>query len=143
MVIENITTHYEDWYMNFLLRLLCCLIFLNSTGCTVQQKILVKAQPQQQCLAMCVQKLASCKEICTNNCAICSSNTSLSAIKNYEKYVHEKRIEGGSVTRGLKSYRDPLQCRKVTCNCYADLSACEQNCTGITHKQLRAIPYCA
>jgi hypothetical protein len=129
--------------MNFLLRLLCFLILLNSIGCTPQQKLLVKAQPQKQCLAVCAKRFESCKAICTNNCSICSENATQSAIKNYTNYVHEKRVEGGTIMRGLKSYRDPLQCRKVTCNCYADLSTCEQNCTGIIHKQLRAVPYCA
>ena len=90
-----------------------------------------------------MQGFAVCKERCVDNCAICSAKADYSAIKNYDEYVHEKIIEGGTITRSLKSYRDPLQCRKVTCNCYADLSICEQTCAGIIHKQLRAVPYCA
>ena len=124
-------------------RLLCCFIFLTLViGCTTQSKVLIKTQDPKQCLSLCTQRFESCKQTCVNNCAVCSASSNRSTILNYAKYVHEEQVEGGYVTRGLKSYRDPLQCRKVTCNCYADLSTCEQSCTGIIHKQLRTVPYC-
>jgi hypothetical protein len=44
--------------------------------------------------------------------------------------------------RGLKSYHDPLQCRKVTCNCPSDFITCNQGCTGVIQKKLRSVPYC-
>jgi hypothetical protein len=42
----------------------------------------------------------------------------------------------------LNSYRDPLQCRKVTCNCHADYQVCIQSCSGVIHKQLRVASAC-
>jgi hypothetical protein len=128
--------------MNFLLRLGCFLIFLSLISCVTQQKALVKTQELKQCKSMCMQRFVSCQKLCVNNCASCSAKESYMTIVNYVKYVHEEQIEGGSLMRGLKSYRDPLQCRKVTCNCYADLMTCEQSCTGIIQKQLRSVPYC-
>ncbi len=128
--------------MCFLLRLFCCLILLNILGCANKQPILTKSSDPKQCLATCTQRFASCKTVCVNNCAICSAKANSSMVQNYSEYVHEEQVEGGYVARGLKSYRDPLQCRKVTCNCYADLMTCEQNCTGVIRKQLRAVPYC-
>ena len=128
--------------MRLLSGLLCSLIFLISSGCTNKPAFIPKSTLPSQCLAQCTQRFDSCKTLCTNNCAVCSAKANQSMKKDYAEYVHEQQVEGGYVMRGLKSYRDPLQCRKVSCNCYADLSTCEQNCTGIIRKQLRAVPYC-
>lgn len=129
--------------MRSFVRLIVFLIVLTQLiSCTTQHKVLVKVADPKQCLALCTQRFAACQQTCVNNCANCSASSKRSTILNYAKYVHEEQVEGGYVTRSLKSYRDPLQCRKVTCNCYADLSVCEQNCTGIIHKQLRTVPYC-
>lgn len=128
--------------MHFLLRMLFCFLFLLNLGCVNKQVNLPKVNDPKLCLAQCVKRFESCKTLCVNNCALCSAKANRSMIENYSEYVHEEQVEGGFVMRGLKSYRDPLQCRKVTCNCYADLMTCEQNCTGIIHKQLRAVPYC-
>jgi hypothetical protein len=129
--------------MSVLRRLLCCFIFfILIISCSAQSKILIKAKDPKQCLTMCIGRFDSCQKTCVNNCAVCSASANRSAVLSDAQYVHEEQVKGGYVVRGLKSYRDPLQCRKVTCNCYADLSTCEQNCTGIIHKQLRTVPYC-
>jgi hypothetical protein len=128
--------------MRFLLGLICSVLLLSNLGCMNQHANITKSSDPKQCLAQCTQRFESCKTLCVNNCAVCSAKANQNMVENYSEYVHEEQVEGGYVMRGLKSYRDPLQCRKVTCNCYADLITCEQNCTGIIHKQLRAVPYC-
>lgn len=128
--------------MIFLFRLSFFFMLLSLTSCFLPPKVWVKTPDLKQCKAMCIQHFVSCKKLCVNNCAVCTAKASHSALVNYAEYVHVEQIEGGSVMRGLKSYRDPLQCRKVTCNCYADLGTCEQSCTGIIQKQLRSVPYC-
>jgi hypothetical protein len=40
------------------------------------------------------------------------------------------------VSRDLNSYRDPLQCRKVTCDCLADNNVCKASCRGLTPQVL-------
>lgn len=128
--------------MRFLLRIMFGLLLLANLGCVNKQIVVLKSNNPKQCVAQCMKRFESCKTLCSNNCAVCSAKANLSMVENYSEYVHEEQVTGGFVMRGLKSYRDPLQCRKVTCNCYADLMTCEQNCTGIIHKQLRAVPYC-
>lgn len=44
--------------------------------------------------------------------------------------------------RELNSYRDPLQCRKVTCDCLSDFAICKKGCTGVIPTKLQAVPYC-
>ena len=127
--------------MSLLFRLISFFVFLTLIeGCTI--KNIIKSPDTKQCLSVCTQRFVACRKVCVNNCAACSRFSKKTTILNYAKYVHEEQVKGGYVTRGLKSYRDPLQCRKVTCNCVTDLSVCEQNCTGIIHKKLRTVPYC-
>lgn len=128
--------------MNSSLRVLCCLALLGLSGCITQQKIPIDNEALKQCKMVCTQHLDSCKQNCNNNCPMCSSYSNFTSAANYFKYVHEKHVEGGFIDRGLNSYRDPLQCRKVTCNCTSDFNTCIQGCTGVVQKQLRSVPYC-
>ncbi len=128
--------------MRFLFALWCVIFLLINAGCVSKPINILNSNSSKSCLAQCSQRFESCRVSCVNNCAVCSAKANREMIKNYSGYVHEEQVEGGYVMRGLKSYRDPLQCRKVSCNCYADLMTCEQNCTGVIHKQLRAVPHC-
>lgn len=128
--------------MNSFLRLLCFLVLTGLSGCVTQQKAGMSNQGMSACQMTCVQHYKYCAQHCTNNCLTCSADANDSAAVNYFQYVHEQQIEGAIVTRGLNSYRDPLQCRKVSCNCMSDLLTCKQGCTGVVQKRLRPVPYC-
>lgn len=128
--------------MSYFIRLICCALLLVLSGCATQQPGMVKSKEIGQCMQLCEQRFDSCKLQCFNNCPRCSLIAAEEAEKNYRQYVHDKQVQGGYVSRGLNSYRDPLQCRKVTCNCTSDLLTCKQNCTGVIQKRLQAVPYC-
>lgn len=134
--------NYGTQTMNTLLRLFCCLMFLCLSSCATQQNNAIKSSSLSQCKQVCFQHLKTCSATCTDNCPACSAKSTYHSASNYSKYVHEQRIEGVFITRELNSYRDPLQCRKITCNCAADFNTCNQGCTGIIQKRLRAVPYC-
>jgi len=124
------------------LRIVCCIILLSLVGCGTMQKNALKGQPLQQCMMTCMQHFDFCKNNCVDNCPNCSATSSYRSAVNFTKYVNERKVEGKNVTRELNSYRDPLQCRKVTCSCITDLATCKQSCTGVIHKRLQAVPYC-
>lgn len=124
--------------MNVIRKLVLCLNVLCLISCATP----IKNNSTKQCLNSCIQKFESCRQSCVNNCARCSATESHKSSTNYTKYIHEKQISGEFIARELNSYRDPLQCRKITCNCSADLSACKQNCTGVIQKRLEAVPFC-
>lgn len=128
--------------MNLLFRVLCCVLLLGLSGCIIQKKIVTNHKAFNQCKSFCVQRLDSCRQYCTNSCPRCSSASTYTSTTNYLKYVHEKKIQGGYITRGLNSYRDPLQCRKVSCNCASDFNTCVQSCSGVIQKRLQSVPYC-
>ena len=128
--------------MNYFLRLIFCTVLLVISGCATQQPVIGKSKELSQCLQLCEQRSDSCKQQCSNNCPRCSLIASDETAKNYLGYVHDKQVQGGYVSRGLNSYRDPLQCRKVTCNCTSDYLTCKQGCTGVIQKRLQAVPYC-
>ena len=128
--------------MNYFLRLFYCTVLIVLSGCATQQQNIAKSKDVSQCLQLCEQRFESCKQQCSDNCPRCSLMASDKAAINYMEYVHDKRVQGGYVARGLNSYRDPLQCRKVTCNCTSDILTCKQGCTGVIQKRLQAVPYC-
>lgn len=125
--------------MSLLVRIILFIIVGVLTACA---KPTFTPQEIASCSLICTQHLHSCQDNCTNNCPACSQDSSYTSLTQYLKYVQEKQIQGGFITRGLNSYRDPLQCRKVSCNCAADYITCKQGCTGVIHKKLRAVPYC-
>lgn len=129
--------------MNSFLRFMCCIVLLGLSGCATQQQRVVKTSEVAQCQQLCVQRLDSCKQTCTESCPKCMAAADHKATTNFLEYLHEKRVQGGYITRRLKSYRDPLQCRKVSCNCLSDFITCKQGCTGVIQKQLRPVPYCS
>lgn len=124
------------------LRLLCCMTLICLASCATQQKFVSKSTSLSQCKMTCVQRYQECASLCVDNCPTCCNASSNSTALKYTKYLHEQRIEGAIIARELNSYRDPLQCRKTTCNCTADFNICNQGCTGIIQKRLRAVPYC-
>jgi len=129
--------------MSTFIRLFCCIIVLFLSACASQPKNADKMHSLGQCKVACKQHFDLCKKNCIDTCSNCSSSASHYSKSNYTKYVQEQQIEGGFVTRELNSYRDPLQCRKITCNCTADFNICTQSCTGVIQKRLEAVPYCA
>ncbi|WP_081964831.1 acyltransferase [Legionella norrlandica] len=129
--------------MNIVFRLCFCFVIIGLSACTTLKNKITHHKSLNQCQQICLEHLEYCKQNCTNNCRNCSSSATISAQKNYLKYLHEIEVRGGYITRGLQSYRDPLQCRKVTCNCAADFNVCNQGCTGVIQKRLLPVPYCS
>lgn len=124
-----------------LLRCFIYIVSLGLTACAFVQPHVVTPETNQ-CKMRCLQQLHSCKQRCNDSCSICLVNSMESSASHYFNYTNEKQVEGGYINRRLKSYRDPLQCRKVSCSCMADLSTCNQACTGVIEKRLQSLPYC-
>lgn len=129
-------------YMNSFLRLLYCAIVLGLSGCQGLHHDATKRHYLEQCKLACTQHFEFCRQNCIDSCPNCSASSQMKAAENYRKYVHERSVEGKKVMRELNSYRDPLQCRKVTCDCLSDFAICKQGCAGVIPKKLQAVPYC-
>lgn len=95
-----------------------------------------------QCKAICVKRFERCTHHCVDNCKNCTIKAYSESQENYQQYVQEQQVLGQSIDRVLNSYRDPLQCRKITCDCVEDLNSCRQGCTGLIRKQLQAVTHC-
>lgn len=111
------------------------LIFL--TACTSYQAMLQRKQDTAICLLSCQQARQVCQQACLDNCPRCMRITQQSTLNRYRHYQTEQNIQGEFVRRQLQSYRDPLQCRKMTCDCTADYRVCAQSCTGVIRKHLQ------
>lgn len=128
--------------MVFFWRLFYCVVLLSLLGCQGMRQNVLKERAVAQCNMTCMQHFEFCRKNCINNCPACSTASQTSAANDFEKYVHERKAEGKKVMRELNSYRDPLQCRKVTCDCLSDLTVCKQSCAGVIPKKLQTVPNC-
>lgn len=123
------------------MRLLVLSVFflLGLLGCSTYQTSI----SQKPCQSLCADRFKKCKRSCTNSCSKCQQRTRYEAWQSFNNYVQEKKVTGGYMVRSLNSYRDPLQCHKVSCDCVADLNTCSQGCTGLIKKQLSNVSRCA
>ncbi|AUH72908.1 acyltransferase [Legionella sainthelensi] len=128
--------------MGFFWRLFYCVVLLSLLGCQGMRQNVLKEREVAQCYMTCTQHFEVCRNNCIDNCPACSTASQTSAARDFEKYVHERKAEGKKVMRELNSYRDPLQCRKVTCDCLSDLTVCKQSCAGVIPKKLQTVPNC-
>lgn len=97
---------------------------------------------KERCLFRCEQIFKSCQSQCHDSCRQCQKAADKQAWKSYRAYYNRMKIQGTYRPRDWLSFRDPLQCRKVTCSCIGDLNVCTQQCGGEIKKKLRATPYC-
>jgi len=109
-------------------------------GCTTYNHVVEQAHTLHVCRLACAQQIKVCGDVCHNDDRDCEISAKNSTTKHYCEYKHEQYVKGGVVARELKSYRDPLQCRKITCDCWADYRVCMESCTGTIHKRLQAAP---
>lgn len=128
--------------MSFFLRLLCCVALLGLFGCQGMRQNVLTQHAVAQCNITCMQHFEFCRKNCIDNCPACSAASHKKAAEDFEKYVHERQVEGKKVMRELNSYRDLLQCRKITCDCMSDLAICKQGCTGEIPTKLQIVPNC-
>src|ERR1700733_3322598 len=124
---------------NWIIRLGLCCIFMLLASCLHRSLPVNYAA----CAASCESRLVVCSQLCNNNCLQCRAIAKFKTAEKYNHYKQEKFIEGKKVTLQLNSFRDPLQCRKVTCNCQADYQICLQSCGGAIRKRLEHAPLCS
>lgn len=127
---------------HILIRVFLCIAALTLVACASLHGSHQCAQTMIKCKSNCQERLNSCKQVCHNDCQSCAVEMKANTICSYNRYRHEQDVQGGIMVRELKSYRDPLQCRKTTCNCLADYNVCKQSCTGRIRKRLQVSPAC-
>lgn len=128
--------------INFILRavLYCSLLLLAS--CMQHISSSQEKSTFAACAMTCKSRANVCHQTCRNDCQHCCSYSNQVAAKKYKRYLHEQCVKGEFIALQLNSFRDPLQCRKTTCNCRADYEVCIQSCSGVIHKSLRVAPIC-
>lgn len=117
--------------------MLCCLMLVS---CKTHVIYTSKSKANiAACQQTCEIKASACRQTCRNNCQRCCGSSTQTTIKTYKRYKHEVCVKGDFLTLQLNSFRDPLQCRKTTCDCRADYQVCMQACSGMIYKSLRPV----
>ena len=122
---------------------LLCVVFL-LMGCVYHpREMAVAAQTKRACVQTCEQRASSCRVQCEEDaCGFCAEHVSQAANVAYTQYRHERCIQGKTMVRRLQSYRDPLACKKISCDCSADYRVCVEACSGNIHKRLQVASIC-
>ncbi len=123
-----------------------CVIFMLA-GCGARYQMVYTFFPPhsgggQACVKQCERSKANCHALCEANDTDCEINAKDQAQREYERYVKQKKIEGAEIMRDLKSFYDPLQCSKTSCDCEEDFRACYQMCGGKVKHEKRCIANC-
>ncbi|MDX2345702.1 MAG: hypothetical protein QNK11_02355 [Legionella sp.] len=128
--------------LKYCLIMMCGLaVFLS--GCSLSpHEDAKRAQAVRACIKQCAIKSASCNQRCSDSCTQCEREVNAEMRKLYKGYVHEQCVQGERVSLQLQSFRDPLQCRKTSCNCPEDYRICAGNCRGNIKKYLQVTPFC-
>lgn len=82
------------------------------------------------CDAGCRAALTTCNQECQNSCQLCKKHTQRMTDRRYRIYVARQKAQGLPVIQMRDAYKDPLRCKKVTCDCASDYDICKQLCTG-------------
>lgn len=122
--------------------LILCLLGSVLSSCVVITQNKVYQEQVQQCERLCNSRYVLCSQTCVDNCRHCTRKACGNAAINLAHYLREQMIKGDFIVRQLNSYRDPLQCSKVTCDCVADWYTCKQSCGGVIHKRLQPVRLC-
>ena len=117
--------------------LILSLILISGCSAYVQHERHIKA-----CHSSCKTKMVKCEQMCHNNCPECTMLADTEAAVHFNQYQHQQCVQGSIAALELQSFRDPLQCRKPTCDCKADYQVCYQGCLGKIHKRLKVVPPC-
>lgn len=115
---------------------LCLLV-----ACT-NQALMTKHTERLSCKMTCQQRLKTCQQVCHDDCYTCFKEVQKTVNRSYDQYIHELKTQGGVNSRELNSFKDPLQCRKTSCDCSADYEICAQSCTGLIHKNMKVPSAC-
>jgi hypothetical protein len=128
--------------MYSLVRIVTCCSLIMLSGCAHYNSYKHQMQERAVCREACHEQQRLCHKVCYNNCPFCCERADGNAEIRYKKYKQQQRMQGSPVIRQLKSYRDPLQCRKTSCDCVTDHAVCLQSCTGKLPKKLQIAPAC-
>ena len=132
----------SDTRMNFFTRMLFCSFFFLLSGCASYNSYVQHAREQAVCKRDCQARLMACNKVCDDSCPGCCRSALQRTERDYNHYVNEQTIKGCGIVRELNSYRDPLQCRKTTCECPTDYRTCLQACKHKIPKRLQVAPSC-
>lgn len=119
-------------------RLTTIILFLILSSCGYYSQYVDKERQLKSCHLQCNMNLDICNKQCRNNEHKCEVMANMQAALRFKEYKKREITQGQIVNEELQSFKDPLQCRKVTCSCQEDFRVCKQSCTGKIYKHLKA-----
>lgn len=116
--------------------LLCLSLWLLS-ACSYMHNQQQLFEQRKLCIAHCDERFQYCKQTCDENEKLCRMKSEARAAVHFAHYQHQQKVKGQVVMEEVNVFRDPLACRKVTCDCVQDKNMCQQACRGAIHKRLQ------
>jgi hypothetical protein len=102
-------------------------------------------QNQQQLFAQrkisaahCDQRYQYCQKTCDDNLNLCRTKSDARAARHFARYQQQQNVKGQIVMEEVQAFREPLACRKMTCDCDQDKMMCQQAYRGSIYKRLQS-----
>ena len=107
------------------------------SACSYMQNQHQLFEQQKLSAAHCDQRYQHCKQTCDENEKSCLAKSDARAAVHFARYQHQQNVKGQIVTEEVQAFRDPLACRKATCDCDQDKMMCQQAYRGSIYKRLQ------
>lgn len=91
------------------------------------------------CYMHCEQRWNHCTQICDEDANRCHAKNDTTAAAHVVRYQQQQAVKGQIIIAALQSFRDPLACRKTSCDCAQDKSMCKEACRGTIYKRLQSV----
>ena len=89
---------------------------------------LSEQREMRACKDTCQYNSQNCHKLCSDDARNCQANVMANTKASYARYVCQQKVQANDIALELQSFRDPLQCKKITCDCLADARLCAKAC---------------
>lgn len=121
------------------IRLLLSIAILMLSSCSYYYQHQEQVVRGKACYRHCEQQNDQCTQICDDNQNVCRAKNDAMTAARFVRYQHQQAVKGQIMIAELPAFRDPLACRKTTCDCEQDKRMCKQACRGTIYKRLQSV----
>jgi len=121
------------------MQILVYLVMILLSACSYVNQYLNENAQTTKCKQICRQHWRQCGVDCKRDAMHCAVAQSNAMAREYAVYMQQQIVQGRSIALEQDAFRDPLFCRKLTCDCDADKLVCMQICAGKIRQRLEPV----
>lgn len=119
--------------------LLVSVCLLMMSACSYYHHYHDRVVAKNACYQDCKVRQWQCAAVCDQDSKLCNAKAEAIAGVHFNHYRHQQCVKGEGMTLELDSFRDPLACLKMSCECKQDYRICVQLCQNDIYKRLQTV----